>query len=801
MKKNEFSDLTGEKILIFDGAMGTELQRRGYLNRVRFPEELNLLFPELVAEIHRDYLQAGCEVILTNTFGANRLKLASFNEEKNVGLLNQKGTEIARKISRKFPNILVAGDVGPLGQYLQPLGSLNFSTAYEVFSEQIQSLARAGVDLLVIETISEIKELKAALLAAQDNFSGPVIAQMTFTQEGVTVTGTDVFSFLALAESLGADAIGINCSVGPGAMLPLVKKIVANTNRPVSFKPNAGIPQLIERQTVFPGTPEEFLQATTEAVASGVNIVGGCCGTNPDFIRRISDKFRNVRPLSRPKVNRLWLSSRQKAIDLNSFNRLVIVGERINPTNRQRLAEDIVSQTFTVCREEARKQVEEGADILDINLGLPRVDEKVVLPGAVEKIQEAVAVPLSLDTSDISALEAALPVVAGRPLINSVDGKKERLEKIIPLAKRFGALLVTLTTDERGIPENSQQRLKIAEKIIAAASQYGYPAENLIFDFVVMSVGSAPRQIPEVLKTLTEFKKKYLRNKTILGISNVSFGLPYRQMINSTFLKIASQSGLDLAIVNPGSDWNLYSPRAEKLLLTGKSEDYLAEYSGFSPAPPKPEKTIKPEEQLYQNIIRGNPQDLKEIVNKLIELGKKPLEIVDEIILKALSEVGELFRDKKFFLPQVMASAEVAQKVFALVRPSLQQQKQFPDKKIILATVKGDVHDIGKNIVATVLESYGWTVLDLGKDVSANEIIAAARKNNIRFIGLSALMTTTMPEMEKIVQLARQEKLAVRIIIGGAPVTEDFARDIGADGYARDGLAAANLLQKLLNDE
>ena len=800
MDKNQFKKLLSERVLILDGAMGTELHKRGFLSDIGAPEELNLKYPERLKEIYTEYFRVGSECVLTNSFGANRLKLKDYGLESSLDVINTKAVEIARHIARRFYG-LVAADIGPLGAYLTPLGSVGFDEAYDIFSQQIRSLAKAGPDYLVIETMAEIREVKASLLAAKDNFSGPVVVQMTFTSDGTTVTGTDVLSFLSVAESMGADAVGMNCSVGPEELVKLAKLLASNTTLPVSFKPNAGMPKLINRETVFPGTAEEFAKACVEAHKCGINMLGGCCGTTPEFIKALSDKLKGKKPAARKNREKFLLSSRTKAVDLVSLNHLVKVGERINPTNRKKFQEELLAGNFATLRSEAKKQAAAGADVLDLNLGLPGADEAKLMAKAVEEIQEVVAAPLCLDSSLAGALEAGLKACAGKPIINSVNGEKEKLAKILPLAKRYGAALIGLTTDEKGIPKTAGERISIADNIIEAAKAAGIPESEIIIDYLTLAASAAPGLAGETLEAIRQSKKKWPKVKTILGVSNISFGLPARQIINSTFLKLALEAGLDMAILNPFEDWQTDDPLAKEL-LTGadpRGEKYISKYSGFvKKVTAQDAAALAPDKRLYASVIEGNREEIQKAVNAALEAGISPLSAANDIILKALNEVGEKFASKEYFLPQVIRSAETAQAAFAVIKPLLKKDAGFTQGRIVLATVKGDVHDIGKNIVAAVLESHGWEVIDLGKNIEAKDIVDAAVKNNAPCIGLSALMTTTMPEMEKVVQERNARKAAVKVLIGGAPVTEKYAKEIGADGYAKDAVTAAKAAALLL---
>ncbi|MHB9155007.1 MAG: homocysteine S-methyltransferase family protein [Endomicrobiales bacterium] len=808
MNKKDFRKTLTERILIMDGATGTELQKRGCLDGIDAPEELNLKAPGRIREIHDDYLKAGADVILANTFGANRRKLSEFGLADRLEEINRAGVAVARAAAENY-GAFVAADIGPLGAYCVPLGPLSFDAAYDLFAEQVRALGKEEPDVLVIETMAEIRETKAALLAARDNFSGPVFVQMTFSADGTTVTGTDLLAFLAVTEAMGADGVGMNCSVGPGALADLAARLAPYTRLPISFKPNAGMPKLINRQTVFPGTVEEFLAAAKKAHRAGVNLLGGCCGTTPEFIQALAKALKGKKPAKRASRPALFLASRTKALNLaapadepdNKFNGLVtVIGERINPTNRKKFQEELLAGNLATLRREAKDQAEAGARLLDLNLGLPGADEKALMARAVEEIQEVVSAPLCLDSSSAAALEAGIKACAGKPLLNSVNGDDERLKILLPLARRYGAMIVGLATDERGLPKTAAERLVIAERILVNAKQHGIPSSEVVIDYLTLSASAMADQARETLTAIRESKKRWPDVRTVLGISNISFGLPERQALNSSFLKLARQAGLDLAILNPFEDWSIDDKSARELLL-GKDpggKKYIARHAG---APKKTEprgRAAKPADaRLFDAVVEGNREEVGRDVEEVLGSGRTPLSVANDILLKALNEVGERFNRKEFFLPQVIRAAEAAQGAFAKIKPLLKKEGAAANAKIVLATVKGDVHDIGKNIVAAVLESHGWEVVDLGKNVGADAIVEAAKKEKAPLIGLSALMTTTMLEMEKVVRAREAAGIPARIIIGGAPVTERFAREIGADGYAKDAVEAARLARAL----
>ena len=800
MNKRDFKNLLNEKVLILDGATGTELQKYNFLEGVSTPEELNIKFPKRIQKIYSSYIDSGSDIILANTFGANRLKLSQYKLDTKINEIINVGVSIAKKEAKKT-NSFVAGDISSVGAYLYPLGNVYFDDAYKTFKEQAKILSDSGADLIIIETMTEIKELKAAILAVKDVCELPIITQMSFTQEGTTVTGTDILSFIAMAESLEVDAIGMNCSVGPETLLQLAKFMAKNTNLPISFKPNAGMPQYINRQTIFPGTSEEFVKICLQAYDYGINMFGGCCGTNPEYIKLLSSNLKNRPPVIRKKVCHHLLSSRTKAIDLNLLNKPIKIGERINPTGRKKFQAELSQNIFGLVKTEARTQAQAGADILDVNMGLPGADETKLIINAVNEIQEIVNLPLSLDSSFTEALDNACKHCTGKPLINSVNGEIEKLEKILPIAKKYGTSIIGLCVDEKGIPKTWQDRIKIAKRILLYANKFGIKQDEVIFDYLTLSISSMPEQARETLQAIKESKKLFPECKTVLGVSNISFGLPSRQTINSTFLKMAVDVGLDLAICNPSVNWTIDDEYAKNLLL-GKdknAKEYVAKYGAVVKKVVVEEKQLSTKERLFNAIINGDKDYIKDLIEKLLKEGIEPLTISNELILKALNVVGDKFSSKEYFLPQVIMAAEASQLAFSYIKPLLKKDNQKVAGKVIMATVEGDVHDIGKNIVCAVLESFGFEVFDLGKNVSKEEILKKAKTEHVDIIGLSALMTTTMIEMEKVINLKKALNINAKIMVGGAPLTQEFANNIGADGYSRDAIEAAKVATKLLN--
>jgi 5-methyltetrahydrofolate--homocysteine methyltransferase len=803
MKKERFLDILKSRVLIMDGATGTQLQKKKYLDGVIIPEELNIKFPERISEIYSSYIEAGSDIILANTFGANPIRLQKHNLLYKADDIIREGISLIRKAAGT-KEIIAAGDISPLGEYMVPLGQYSFDEVYNAFAYQASLLQKHGADIIIIVTMTEIKELKAAILAARDNFEGAIIAQMTFEKDGSTVTGTDIQSFAAMAENLGADALGLNCSIGSQDLAALAQTLMKNTSLPVSFKPNAGMPMLVNRETIFPESKEEFVQSSLKAYSCGVNMLGGCCGTSPQFIKALAGELKNKVPQKREKTNKFFLSSRIRAVDINELPKPVLIGERINPTNRKKFQEELLNGSMSSVKEEARAQEKDKAVLIDVNMGVPGANEVPLLSEAVNRIQEIVSTPLCIDSSSPEALEEAVKNCAGRPVINSVNAEEEKLARVVPLAKRYGAALIALTTDDKGIPKTCEERIEIAKKIVSFADKCGFPRENLIFDYLALSASSSPEQAGETLKALKKSKELWPECKTVLGVSNISFGLPSRQTVNSTFLNMAAQAGLDFAIANPHENWTINDPLA-KALLENKDKGaagYMAAFASYKKIEISNEaENVTPEKQLYFAVLNGDKDAVAPLLETIISKSENPFETVSGCALEALNAVGEKFASKEYFLPQIIMSAQAAQEAFAIIKNTLKKSaSQKTAGKVIMATVKGDMHDIGKNIVCAVLESYGFDIIDMGVNVESRSIIERAAVEKPIAIGLSALMTTTMPEMEKSVKLKNESGLNVKIMVGGAAVTGKYAREIGADHYSPDAMGTAKYLLQLIKN-
>lgn len=775
------------KMIVFDGAMGSLIQAEG-LEAGELPENYNIQRPEIISKIHKSYIDAGADVILTNTFGASKYKL----KEKSLKVYEvvQKAVEIARSAAGEK---LVALDIGPLGQMLSPMGTLSFEDAYLAFKEQIIAGSSAGADLILIETMSDIYEAKAAILAAKENSNLPVICTMTFQQDGRTLTGTDPFTMVNILQSLGIDALGINCSLGPKEMMGIVEEILKHSRIPVIVQPNAGLPKIVDGRTIYDIGPQEFSQYILEMARLGVNIVGGCCGTTPEHIREIKSLLKGYTPKTKETEKFTAASSGTKTAVIGKG--VNIIGERINPTGKKLFKKALLNGDMEYIQKEALAQKDAGAHILDVNVGLPEIDEKAFMIKAVKEIQKIVNLPLMIDSSRPDVLEATARIYNGRPILNSVNGEEKVMDAIFPIAKKYGCLLIALTLDETGIPETAEKRLEIARRIVDRAGEYGIKKEDIIVDCLVLTASAQQKEVKETIKAVALVKEK-LGVKTTLGISNVSFGLPARNILNRTFLDMALTAGLDAPIINPMEEEMLNSVKAFSVLWNydknGKS--FIENFSESRPI----ETIIKKDKSidLKRVIIDGMREEAALLTRELL-VKKKPLEIVDEYLIPALDIVGERYESGDIFLPQLIQSAETVKRAFEVLKENMKDDKFGYDTKgkIVLATVKGDIHDIGKNIVKILLENYGFIVYDLGKDAPTEKIIEKVSDENITLVGLSALMTTTVRSMEETIKALKSRYPFCKVMVGGAVLNENYASMIGADYYGRDAREAVKIAQ------
>ncbi len=780
----KFIERLGKEWLFFDGGMGSILQERG-LAAGELPETWNITRPEEIQSIHRAYLDAGSDIINTNTFGANALKFPdNLREIVEAAVSNAK--EARRQSGRE--DAYIALDLGPTGRLLQPMGDLPFEQAVELFGEVVRIGAAAGVDLVLIETMSDSYELKAAVLAAKENCVLPVLATVIFDENGKMLTGGTVDSVAAMLEGLRVDALGVNCGLGPKQMLPIVKRLTEVSSLPVIVNPNAGLPRSENGKTVYDIDADEFAALMGEIADLGVQVLGGCCGTTPAHIRKMIETCKGHYFVPVEPKHRTVVSSFSQAVEIGQ--KPVIIGERINPTGKSKFKAALRENNIEYILSEGLAQEDNGAHILDVNVGMPEIDEPAMMERVVTRLQGVTALPLQIDTSDTAAMERGMRLYNGKPMINSVSGKRESMEAVFPLVKKYGGVVVGLTLDENGIPDSAEGRVQIAKKIYDTAVQYGIGKEDIVIDGLAMTISSDSRSALVTLETLRRVRDE-LGGHTILGVSNISFGLPQREIINANFFTMALQNGLSCAIINPNTDAMMRAYRAF-LALTDQDAQcagYIAAY-GNQPTV-APQAAADSAIPLGESIERGLQERAAQAAKAALQT-VPPLELVNTELIPALDRVGKGFEAGTVFLPQLLMSAEAAKAAFEVVKDAMRGAPQATRGKIILATVKGDIHDIGKNIVKVLLENYGYQVLDLGKDVAPEVIVDTAIQEEVALIGLSALMTTTVVSMEQTIRLLREKKPDAKVVVGGAVLTQEYADSIGADCYARDAMATVH---------
>ena len=786
----------GKELLYFDGGMGTLLQERG-LQPGELPETWNLLHVEEIREIHRKYIEAGSDIVLTNTFGANALKFHddaySLEEIVNAAVGHVKAAAEQAGNGRR---IYTALDIGPTGKLLKPMGDLDFETAYEAYKEVMIYGEKAGADLIHIETMSDTYELKAAVLAAKENTSLPVFATTIFDERGKLLTGADVPSVVALLEGLRVDAFGINCGMGPEQMIPILEQITKYSSLPVIVKPNAGLPKQKNGQTYYDVSPEEFAEVMKKIVEMGAVVIGGCCGTTPDHIKAMADACRMIPIKPVEKKNFTMVSSYGQSVFLGTGSK--IIGERINPTGKKRFKQALKEHDLDYILREGITQQDNGAHILDVNVGLPDIDEPALMKEVVQELQSVTSLPLQIDTVDVEAMEGALRIYNGKAMVNSVSGKQESMDKVFPLIQKYGGVVIGLALDENGIPADAEGRVQVAKKIIAEAAKYGIEKKDIVIDALAMTISSEPEGAKITLETLRRLRDE-VGVCTVLGVSNISFGLPSRPIVNSIFYTMAMQNGLSVGIINPGSEDMMKAWYAFHALmaLDSNCEKYIARYAQQPGTTPVQAAGGKHTMTLQSAIERGLKEEASSITAELAEQ-KDALDIINEELIPALNNVGEGFEKGTVFLPQLLMSAESAKSAFAVLKERMDQSGEVQEKKgkVILATVKGDIHDIGKNIVKVLLENYSFDVIDLGKDVPPEAIVEKAVEENVTLVGLSALMTTTVVSMEETIKLLREKKPDCKVMVGGAVLNQDYADMIGADFYGKDAMQSVHYAQK-----
>ena len=795
-------ELLKNKILYLDGGMGTLLQKKG-LSAGELPERWNITHSDVIIDIHKSYLNAGSNVISTNTFGANILK---FSDEELENIIKSAVANARRAIELSSQDTaFVALDIGPTGKMLRPYGDLDFEDAVSIFSRTVELGVKYGVDLIFIETMNDSYETKAALLAAKENSSLPVFVSNAYGEDGKLMTGADPLTMVALLEGMGADAIGVNCSQGPSALAPIVREYLKYSSIPVIMKANAGLPSVINGVTVFDVNEEQFANEVSLLVNEGVRVVGGCCGTTPEHIESLVNATKNANIVEIKEKNISVVSSYCRAVKFG--DRPILIGERINPTGKKRFKEALRAGDIDYILKEGIAQEEKGAHILDVNVGLPEIDEVQMLRRVVCELQAVSPLPLQIDTSDAFAMEAALRRYNGKAMINSVNGKPESMAAVFPLVKKYGGLVVALTLDESGIPETAEGRVEIARRILCEAERYGISKKDIIFDPLALTVSADDNAAIQTLRAV-EMIKNELGCLTSLGVSNVSFGLPSRETVTSTFFTMALTKGLSAAIMNPYSV-DMLKAYYSYMALSGLDTS-CAEYIGFasalptmqSAAPasqtaPTPAQSEEYKSELQRAIIKGLCTDSARVCAELIASGVPPLDVVQSEVIPALDIVGVGFEKKTVYLPSLLMSAEAAKAAFEVVKTNMPSDEESNKLTVVIATVKGDIHDIGKNIVKLLLENYGFLVVDLGRDVDPSVIVDKVLELNAPVVALSALMTTTVPTMEETIRLLRIASPLTKIVVGGAVLTQEYADMIGADAYAKDAMGAVRYVEGL----
>lgn len=779
-------DRLGKDLLIFDGAMGTQLQDAG-LRAGEIPEVYNIEHPDIIIDIHSRYLRAGANFITTNTFGCNPLKMAEsgycYCDLLKAGVKNAKAAR-----DQVNPQAYIVLDIGPIGQLLEPLGTLSFDEAYEMIASQIL-MVKDDVDAVLLETMSDLYEVKAGILAVKENSDLPVFVTMTFEQNKRTLTGTDPLTFVNVVEGLGVDALGVNCSLGPRELKPIIDEILEISSTPVIIQPNAGLPCLHDGVTCYHMTSQDYALSMIDYMKVGVSIVGGCCGTTPDFI----GELKKVAPLSVTQhtvKKQTRVSSQNQTVTFNG--QVVVCGERLNPTGKKKLKAALKEQRYDECVVEGIKQQQAGADVLDVNVGLPGINEPETMVKVIKLLQEVINLPLQIDSSSPETIEKACRYYNGKPLINSVNGKDEVMDAIFPIVKKYGGVVIGLTLED-GIPLLAQQRLDIAKKIIRKASQYGISKENIIIDCLTLTASAQQKEVQETLKAV-KLVKEELGVHTVLGVSNVSFGLPNRPLLNRTFLTLAMQVGLDLPIINPLDQELMGTIDAYNVLYhyDKDSTHYISQHSQVETQ----QQTSVSSFRLEDMIIHGLKDEVQAKTKEILQT-HEAMDVINQMIIPSLNKVGKDYEENRIFLPQLIQSAETTKKAFEVVKSTFKVDEQVKGP-VMMCTVEGDIHDIGKNIVKVVLESYGYQVIDLGKDVKVDKVVEAYHKHHPKIIGLSALMTTTVVNMQKTIEALHNADCQCPIWVGGAVLTQDIADEIGADYYSEDAMASVTLLNEIL---
>ncbi len=796
-KSFKIQSLLDKQVIILDGATGTELQSKGMPAGV-CPEIWCLENPTIIQDVHASYQKAGARVVYTCTFGANRFKLKQYGIKKDVYSVNLELARLAKQACGE--KALIAGDIGPTGLFIEPFGPLAFEEAVDTFKEQARGLIDGGCDLIVIETMIDIQETRAALLAVKELSDIYTMVSMTFEKDGYTLGGTPPVSALITLQSLGADVVGCNCSAGPEQMVEFLAAMKPYATVPLLAKPNAGMPRLEGLKTIFDMDAKTFASYARKLMASGATLLGGCCGTTPDHIAALAKAVRRRKPLKPRRASLAALSSARSFLHLDENQPLFVVGERINPTGKKSLQQELMEGKMSIIRQMAQEQEAQGASLLDVNVGQPGIDEVQTIKKVIGLLSTSTRLPLVIDSSKVETIEAALRIYPGRMLINSISGEKEKLARLLPLAAKYGAMFILLPLTDGDIPHTAKKRRAVIQAIFQKAQKFGLTKDDFVVDGLVMAVASDAEAARETLATVNWCRKTF-KSKTILGLSNVSFGMPGRPWLNAAFLAMAQYCGLTMAIANPASvEFMNIKKAGDTLIAKEKAALHFINHFSQQPTAELPKSAganVSPEEKVTAAILDGDRDHIAFLIEAVLKTGRTADRLVDEILIPAIVRVGDLYEKKIYFLPQLMAAAEAMKKALAYLDPYLKKAAAAEKGKVLLATVRGDIHDIGKNIVALLLRNYGYCVVDLGKDVRDEVIIEAAQKEKPDVIGLSALMTTTMVNMKEIIGMARAQGIQTDFLVGGAVVTEAYAASIGAS-FAKDGVAAVRVVDQLM---
>ena len=816
MTRKAFREMIESRIVILDGATGSNLQRAGMPTGV-CPEQWILEHPQVLIDLQRAYVEAGTDIVYAPTFTASRIKLEEYGLEDRLEQMNRDLVALSKEAVADS-GALVAGDLTMTGKQLAPIGDLPFETLIGVYKEQASVLADAGVDLFVVETMMSLQETRAALIAIREVCDLPIMASLTYESDGRTLYGTDAKTAMVVLQSLGADAVGLNCSTGPAEMVSAVEQMREIANIPVLAKPNAGLPELEDGETVYRMTPEEFATAGATLVEAGASIVGGCCGTTPAHIKALADA---VKPLAVPEIcteKKRLLATERSVLEINLDGNFLVVGERINPTGKKALQAELREGSLDLVCRMAAEQEENGAAILDVNMGMNGIDEKEMMLAAIEELTTASSLPLCLDSSNVDVLEAALRLYPGRALVNSVSLEQVKIERLLPIVAKYGAMFILLPLSDEGIPKTVEQKRGIVREILSHAYELGFTREDIVVDGLTATVGANPDAALECFDTI-HYCRQELGLATICGLSNISFGLPNRPFVNTAFLTMAIERGLTMAIANPSQDLLMNAAFASDMLLHKPESDiryidrmqvyerHLAEKEAV--AQPKAKRVdiqsttadTNSDDVIFTSVLKGDKKHIVAQVEEALKGGTAPGDIINGSLIPAINDVGEKFEKQIYFLPQLIASASAMQTAIEHLEPLLARgDGDGETATIVIATVEGDIHDIGKNLVVLMLKNYGYHVIDLGKDVAADKIVQTALDTNAQVIGLSALMTTTMMRMKDVVELAQERGCTSKIIIGGACITDSFAQEIGADGYSADAASCVKLVQRLLGE-